>query len=279
MTATPDWSPGAVAAALALGWVVGGLAAILVALPVALLSGGSGDPSPATVLAASLGFALGALGTTVACAARAEPVRAAQLALRLPGAGPAMAWTVLAALLLGAGGLFVGEVLDLTDAVAVPEELEDSVAIERALGSAPGDAPGAVDGGVVLSALGRVAVAALAAEVVLRGFVQPAIVHRAGDSAAVGITSLLTAVPVAYAGNGGDPLLVAVGIALGLVLCALRLATDSVVPGIAVCAGALAAVFAVATALPAGQALALGAGCVAAALAPAVAVATLSRGG
>jgi len=240
----PDWPGWTVPAALVLGWIAGSLLAALVVLPFAAASGG--DLSPAGALAAALGLSAGLLGTVALLAARtAEPLRAAHLGLRAAPLETSLAWGALCVLVLAAFAYFWAQVVDLSAAFAVPEELGDTTPLSRGLGAGADSGRVDLSLGVAASALAHVVVAAVAAELVLRGFALPALARWRGPWVALPVCALLSAGPLAYAAGGGEAAvgLVPIGFAAGLALCLLYLETDSLYPSATVSALVLGVAF------------------------------------
>ncbi len=266
----PDWPGWTVPAALVLGWIAGTILAALLVLPFA--AAGGGDLSPAGALAASLGLCAGLLGAVALLGSHtAEPLRAHHLGLRAAPPGGAFAWGALCVAVLAAFAYFWAQVVDLSTAFGVPEELGDTTPLSRGLGAGPDSGRVDLSLGVAASALGRVVVAAVAAEIVLRGFALPALAHWRGPWVALPVCALLSAGPLAYAAGGGEAAaaLVPIGFAAGLVLCWLYLETDSLYPGTAVSSLVLGVAFgqAIDWSLPESGALAAVSACVAVALA------------
>ena len=103
----------------------------------------------------------------------------------------------------------------------------------------------------------------VAGEILLRGFVFPALAGWRGPVAAAAI------VAVAFGGAGqliGAPGIAVLSMLLGVLLCFLYLATGSLLPGVALAAAAAAAGFGTACALAPAEVVALAAGCALAAL-------------
>ena len=269
----PEWPLWTVPAVLVLGWVAGSIAAVLLVVPFAA-AGEGGDLTPATSLAASLGLAAGALGAIALIASRTAPLRAGDLGLRGAPLIASAAWAALALAVLGAFAWFWSQAADLSQAFGVPEELGETTPLGRALGGGPDTGRVDLSGGVAASALARVVVPAVTAEILLRGFALPVLARRWSPWAALPVASLLTAAPLAYAAGGGESpgALLPVGAALGLALCWLYLETASLRPGVVVSALALGWAFAQALEWGAGEAALLAAGCAIAALALVVAL-------
>lgn len=240
----PDWPGWTVPAALVLGWTAGSILAAVVVVPFA--TAGGGDLSPAGALAASLGLSAGLLGTIAVLARRtAEPLRAHHLGLRPSPLVSGFAWSVLCVAVVAAFAYFWAQVVDLTAAFGVPEELGDTTPLSRGLGAGADGGRVDLSVGVAASALAHVVVVAVAAELVLRGFALPALARWGGPWAALPTCALLSAGPLAYAAGGGEAAvaLVPIGFAAGLALCWLYLETDSLHPGTGVSALVLGVAF------------------------------------
>ena len=122
--------------------------------------------------------------------------------------------------------------------------------------------------GLIASALARCVVPAVAGELLLRGFVLPALARRRGPVPAVLVVAVLFG---GLADVAGAPGLAVPSMALGALLCLLYLRTGSLLPGVALSAGAAGVALGAACALPAAGAAVLAAGCALAALAAAAA--------
>lgn len=146
---------------------------------------------------------------------------------------------------LAAFAYFWVQVVDLSPAFSVPEELGDSTVLSRGLGGSAES--GRVDRslGVAASALARVVIVAVAAEIVLRGFALPTLARRRGPWLALPVCALLSAGPLAFAaGDGqGEGWLLPIGFLTGLALCWLYLETDSLYPGVGLSALVLGVAF------------------------------------
>lgn len=240
----PDWPGWTVPAVLVGGWVAGSILAVLVLVPFAAASGG--DLSPAGAVAASIGLSTGLLGAVALLARRtAQPLHAHDFGLHGTSLGSAAAWGALCVAVVGAFAYFWAQVADLSQAFGVPEELGDTTPLSRGLGAGADSGRVDLSPGVATSALGRVVIAAVVAEVVLRGFALAALLRWGGAWLALPVSALLSAGPLAYAASGGEGAvaLVPVGFVAGLALCRLYLETDSLYPGAAVSALVLGVAF------------------------------------
>jgi uncharacterized protein len=206
-------------------WAAGLVASFVVAVALAA-RGADRIDAPSLLLLVAL-TAAASVAIVVALAARVAPPRPQSLGLRpVPlrraaagvGLGVAVVAPAAAAALLG--GAF--------GSLPVPVELSEQSAWARLLGDPD---PTVVDPGAAAacSVLARALIGPLAAELLLRGFVLPALARRIGTGAAVALVAPLTA--LGFAGAGGDAWLLLPGLALGGVLCALYLATGSILPG------------------------------------------------
>jgi membrane protease YdiL (CAAX protease family) len=230
----------AVPVTLLAGWFAGFVAAGLL-LAVLAVAGLGADLTPLSALAVSVAVAGGMVGAVLVLTPPTGRFHA--LGLHSPGVGAGLAWAALAALLLGAFAFLWTELFDVAGALALPEELDTTTPLEKQFGV--DDDTGTVEfsTGVAVSALAHVVVPAVAAELVLRGFALPRLEERPGLWLALPVCVLLQAAPVAYAAGSGDGAIAAFAVGLGLVLCALYLATGSLYPGIGISALALGTLF------------------------------------
>jgi membrane protease YdiL (CAAX protease family) len=257
-------SPWVVPLALAGGWLAGTLAAGLL-VGVLALAGLGGDLTPASALAASLAVAGGLVGAALVATPASGRLEA--LGLRPVGPTAGLAWAALAVLVVGAFAFLLTQLVDVRDALALPEELDSTSWLEKELGADDDTATPRLTLGVAVSALAHVVIVAPAAELVLRGFVLSGLARRPGLWLAVPVSTILYTGPLAYAAGSGEGALASLGLVLGLVLCGLYWATGSLYPGIGVSALALGTVFGSALGWGLGEALGLAACCAAAALA------------
>lgn len=238
--AWPVWT---VPVGLVAGGTAGQFLAALVLLPLAAAGVGDGDITGATLLLASIAFGAALLGTIALTVRSTGRLSARSLGLETTPLLPALAWAALGGALIAAFVFFWSHAVDLSDLFAVPSEVDgrSSLAERLAVGGSLDRAD--ADPNAFASALARVVVPAILAEVVLRGFALPALARWRGERLALAITAILTLAPVGFAlgiGNGGDALL-PVALLLGLVLGLLYLRTRSLLPGIALSAAVLGA--------------------------------------
>jgi hypothetical protein len=233
----PEWSLGRAGWALVAGVAGAWLGTLVVAGTLGIVA------SEVTPVTTGLGFAAaiaGFLAGTLAVAAWNVRPAPEHLGLRPVGLAPGLAWTALVAapcLALLALGLRAGE---LAEALPTP--------VEFASYGPPGEAPTGfpatesvpLHAGVVVSALARAVLPAVATEVILRGFLLPAVAGRLGVVAAIALTALLTAAPFALTAVGPDWTAIALPVVgLGAGIGGAYLATGSLYPGIALLACAL----------------------------------------
>lgn len=226
---TPEW-PARDGVIAILGAVLVSVVAASVAAVVVVAAGSDGQTGFGTLLLWALatpGFAW----VVVLVARRTQPPTAAELGLRT--LSPELALRVLGAAL----AIFVvvvalwALVVDMDAALSVPEQLS-SRELEAFVDPDGADAVGLSANALALVlALG--VVAPLGLEILLRGFVLPALSSWRGTLPAVAIVCVLGTVTA----NADGALLPCV-IVLQLLLCALYLLTGSLLPGIALSAGA-----------------------------------------
>lgn len=273
------WPVWTVPAGLILGAIVGSLAGVILILPLAAIGVGDGAEGGILLPFVSIGFGVGLLGTIALLVRSSEPLSARTLGLRPAALGPAMAWTATGGALIAAGVFCLAQVTDLSDLFAVPSELDARSSLARQLDL--GQAPDRADAGLsaFASALGRVVIPAVLAEVVLRGFALHTLARWRGEPLALAVTAVLTIAPVAFALDNprGAGALIPIALLLGVVLGLLYLRTGSLLPGSALSAAVMGAGLGAAFAWsPLGIAL-LSAGCCAAALTIAAPIAMRSR--
>lgn len=265
-----------VAVGLLAGSLAGAVATSVVVAPAA--AGGADGVTPATQLLGTLAFAAGLLIVVVLLLRRrSETVTVSNLGVRSTPVPRAVRWTVLATGIVGAFALVWSLAVDLGDLPVVPTELDGRSGLAERFEL--GEPAGRVDVGLgaLASALARVVVCGLLAEIVLRGFALPALVRGIGELPALGVTALLTVAPLSFALGGADgwamvPPAAVLGTALGL----LALATRSVLPGAALAGGAYGVCFAQAAGWSAPGTAAVA--CAGAALTLALATAVARRG-
>ena len=252
----PAWPPLAGAVALLVSALVAGLAPLLSAIPAAIA--GADRSSPAFVLPAAVLSAAGVVAVVVSVARLTRPVTGEQLGLRLPD-DPAQA-LVLA--LMAAIGLAVVAAAwqllgDLRGSLDVPPEL-DTRSLTAQIYDLPLREPVPFGPGLLTSALASCVLPVVAGELLLRGFAFPALSGWKGPIPAALIVSALFGGLISIAGRPGVAVL---GMLLGLALCALYVATGSLLPGIAVASAASAVALGVACALAPLAIFGLAAGC------------------
>ena len=281
-TALDGARPGlAVALGIGAGGALGQVAAFVAILPLGAAGLVEGDVGAVGLLLGSLGFGAAMLATIALVARRSEPLTARSAGLvRVPPV-VALAWVSLGGALIAAFAFFLAQLVDLSGVLAVPSELDGRSALAEELGI--GRPAAAVDfgAGAVASALGRVVVPAVVAEIVLRGFALRRLEDRCGEGVALVVTSLLTLAPVGFALGGPRDAgaLLGVGLLLGLVLGLLSRVTGSLLPGAALSALVMGAGVGVGFGWSAAAVVVLALACGAAALAIALALAVPRLGG
>jgi len=267
--ADAQWPAWTVAVGLVAGGLGGQIAATLVIAPLAIGGAGSGDVTGVGMLLASAAFGAALLATIALLVRRTQPLSASALGLRRAALGPALAWVALAGALIAAFVFFWAHVVDLSSWFSVPSELDGRTSLAEQLGV--GRPPEQADPGVgaIASALGRVVVPAVLAEVVLRGFALQALARWRGELVALAITSFLTLAPAGFAidASGGGATLLPICLLLGGALGILFRLTDSLLPGIALSAIVMGAGLGASFAWSAAGVALLAAACGAAALA------------
>ncbi len=241
----PGWPPLAGVAALAAGALVGVLAAVLVAVVAAAAD--LEARSPGVTVAVSVLTAAGTLAAVLALARLTRPPAPAQFGLRPVPVGRALAWLGGAALAFVAVVAAWSLAVDLRAALPVPAELDPRTAYARE-SDLPVRGPVAVDVGFVAVLLGRVVVPAVVGEILLRGFAFPALARWRGPLPAAAIVAVLFggAADLASGAAVAVPSMI-----LGAILCGLYVGTASLLPGVALSAGASGAALAIACAWPA----------------------------
>jgi len=214
----------AVLGAILVSVVAAGVAAAIV------LAAGQDEPTGFSTLLLWALATPGFVWVVVQVARRSEPPTAAELGLRPPA--PAQVVRVLGPAVV-AVAVFVAlwsVVVDMDAALPVPDEL--SGGIQRFVDSDGADAIGlSANALALIVALGVLAPIGL--EVLLRGFVLPALTSWRGTLPAVAIVCVL-----GTASASVDAALLPCVIVLQLLLCALYLLTRSLLPGIALSAAA-----------------------------------------
>jgi len=253
------WPPLAGVAALVAAGVAAGFAPLLAAVP-AVATGGD-RAQPGIVLLGAVLAAAAVVAVVVALARLTRPVTPEQLGLRAPDDVPhAVLLFAGAALALGA----VATAWALLDGlqVVVPPEVDTRTLTAQAY-DLPVREPVEWGPGLLASALARCVLPVVAGEILLRGFVLPALIGWRGPVPAIAI------VAVVFGGAGqlvGTPGIAVLSMLLGVLLCLLYLATGSLLPGVVLAAVAAAVGFGTACALPPAEVAALAAGCALAAL-------------
>lgn len=266
--AAARWPAWTVPAGLVGGALAGQLASAVLIVPLAAAGVGGAGTTAVVLLVASIGFGAALLATIALIVCSSEPLSARGLGLRPAEPGPALAWLAIGGALIAAFVFFLAQLADLSDVFLVPSELDGRGALARQLelGRAPERAE--VGPNAVASALARVVVPAVLAEIALRGFALRVLARRHGEPLALAVTAALTVVPVGFALDGRDGgLLLPIALLLGVVLGLLYLLTRSLLPGIALSAAVMGAGLGAAFAWSAAGIALLAAACCAASLA------------
>ncbi len=268
----PAWPPLAGVFALAGAVLVAVVAPLPALVPAAVA--GLERTSPAIVLLAAAFSAAGIVAVVAVVARLTRPVTGEQLGLRVPGDLPgALLLTAGAAVALGAVAALWSVLGDLRGSLDVPPEL-DTRSLTAQLYDLPLREPVPFGPGLVASALAGCVLPVVAGEILLRGFVFPALSGWRGPVPAALI------VAVVFGGAGqllGTPGIALLSMLLGLLLCLLYVGTGSLLPGIALAAAAAAAGFGAACALAPAEVAGLAAGCALVALGLAAAPALRPR--
>jgi membrane protease YdiL (CAAX protease family) len=252
----PAWPPLAAAFALGGALVVAALAPLGAAIPAAFA--GLESTSPGIALLAAVLTAAGIVAVVCAIARLTRPVSGEQLGLRAPDdPASALLMTLAAAAVLGVVAALWAVLGDLRGSLDVPAEVDT-----RTLTAQIYDLPlrEAVPFGpaLIASALATCVLPVVAGEILLRGFAFPALWAWKGPVAAALIVSLLFGGMTSLAGRPG---LAVLSMLLGLALCALYVATRSLLPGIALASAASAVALGFACALAPAAVAGLAAGC------------------
>jgi len=250
----PAWPPLAGALALLTAALLATGAPLVAAIPAAV----AGVEGTAIVLLAGVLTSAAIVGTVILFARLTRPVTGEQLGLRLP-ADP-----VTAALLVLAAGVALAVLAavwqlfgDLRASLDVPPEL-DTRTLTAQIYDLPLRDPVPFGPGLLVSALAGCVLPVVAGEILLRGFAFPALWAWKGPIPAALIVSVLFGGLTSLAGQPGIAVL---SMLLGVGLCALYLATDSLLPGIALASAASAVALGVACALAPAAIAGLALGC------------------
>ena len=250
----PAWPPLAGALALLTAALLATGAPLVAAIPAAV----AGVEGTAIVLLAGVLTSAAIVGTVILFARLTRPVTGEQLGLRLP-ADP-----VTAALLVLAAGVALAVLAavwqlfgDLRASLDVPPEL-DTRTLTAQIYDLPLRDPVPFGPGLLVSALASCVLPVVAGEILLRGFAFPALWAWKGPIPAALIVSVLFGGLTSLAGQPGIAVL---SMLLGVGLCALYLATDSLLPGIALASAASAVALGVACALAPAAIAGLALGC------------------
>ena len=196
-------------------------------------------------------------------AALTRPASAEQLGLRMPDAplravlltaGAAAALAALAAVWSVLGG-------NLAGSLSVPPELDPRTTVGQIYDLPVRDSIPAGPA-LIASALARCVLPVVAGEILLRGFVFPALSGWKGPLPAAAVVAVLFGGLSEIAGSPGIAVL---SIVLGGMLCLLYVATGSLLPGVCLAAAAAGAALGAACAMPPVSIALLAAGCAAAA--------------
>ncbi len=267
----PKWPPLAGVAAILAAIVLMAFVPLVAALP-AILTGGT-RAQPGIVLLGAAASSVAVIAVVFAIARLTRPVTADQLGLRAPNDVPRAVVLTAAAALVVAGLAAAWTLLgDLEGQLAIPPEIDTRTAIAKAYDLPLRDSV-EWGPGLIASALARCVLPVVAGEILLRGFVFPALSSWKGPVPAALIVS------VVFGGLGqvfGSPGIAVLSMVLGLLCCLLYLATASLLPGIAISSAAAAASLGVAAALTPASIAALAVGC--AVLSVALAAAPALRG-
>jgi membrane protease YdiL (CAAX protease family) len=252
----PAWPPLAGVFALGGALVVAAVAPLLAVVPAAVA--GVERSSPAVVLLAAVLTAAGIVAVVTVIARLTRPVTGGQLGLRVPDDPPgALLAAAGAAVTLGVVAALWSVLGDLRGSLAVPPEL-DTRSLTAQLYDLPLRDPVPFGPGLIASALAGCVLPVVAGEILLRGFAFPALSAWKGPLPAALIVSVLFGGLTSLAGQPG---LAVLSMLLGLALCALYLATGSLLPGIALASAASAIALGAACALPPAGVAGLALGC------------------
>ena len=252
----PAWPPLAGVFVLCGAMVVAVLAPLVAAIPAA--AAGLERTAPAIVLLAAVLSAGGIVAVVAGVARLTRPVTGEQLGLRAPDdLKRALALTAGAAVALGVLAAFWSLLGDPRGALDVPPEL-DTRSLTAQIYDLPLREPVPFGPGLDASALAGCVLPVVAGEILLRGFAFPALSAWKGPVPAALIVAVLFGGLTSLAGRPGLALL---SMLLGLALCALYVATGSLLGGIALASAASACALGAACALPPAGVAVLALGC------------------
>ena len=252
----PAWPPLAGVFALGGALVVATLAPLVAAIPGAVA--GLERTSPALALLAAVLTAAGIVAVVCAIARLTRPVSGEQLGLRAPDDPPgALLMALAAAAVLAVVASLWALLGDLRASLDVPAEL-DTRTLTAQIYDLPLREAVPFGPGLLVSALASCVLPVVASEILLRGFAFPALWAWKGPVPAALVVSVLFGGLTSLAGRPGLALL---SILLGLALCALYVATGSLLPGIALASAASAVALGFACALAPAAVAGLAAGC------------------
>jgi len=252
----PAWPPLEAAFALGGALVVAALAPLGAAIPAAIA--GLDRTSPAIALLAAVLTAAGIVAVVCAIARLTRPVSGEQLGLRAPDdPASALLMTLAAAAALGVVAALWAVLGDLRGSLDVPPEI-DTRTLTAQIYDLPLREAVPFGPGLIASALAGCVLPVVAGEILLRGFAFPALCGWKGPIPAALIVSVLFGGLTTLAGRPG---LAVLSMLLGLVLCALYVATGSLLPGIALASAASAVALGSACALAPAAVAGLAAGC------------------
>lgn len=224
----PAWPAGAGVVAV-LGALLSGLLGAVIAAAVLSAAGSQRQTGAGTLIIWTV-TAAGTLWVIHRVARRTQPITAARLGLRavrvMPTLRPLAAGAAAVAALVASWSLFV----DLGSALPAPDQIAAARPGDRLLDRGQGAGAVDADAGVIAGLVGLGVLAPWTSEILLRGFVLPALSTWRGPLPAAIAVSVLGATTGAGAVAGGE--LLACVLALQAVLCLLYLRTGSVLPGI-----------------------------------------------
>jgi hypothetical protein len=260
----PGWPPLAGVVGLAAAYVASLVVLVVVAATAEAVGYEPDNLPPGAVLLVAMLFAATSIGVCLVVARQTARPAPGQFGLcRVPLREAALLAVAAAAVLAAVVAAWAWATVE-RPALPVPAELDDRAAFEQVTGTG---GAGDVDfgAGLVASALARAVIAPVAGQIVLLGFVLPALSRWRGPVPAALLCVIGLAALAGVVGDGGRLALPALTLA-GL-LVALRLVSGSLLPGIALGCGAAGVALGVAVRWePAGVAV-LGVTCAAAGLA------------